>query len=252
MFGSMENLKLNYISQGRAKTNKNRIRKTNGIIIRRNGAGIYRFEDREIITRKNEMIFIPKDIPYQFETLPGEDCLSLSIAFEADFKDPEPMFFSLRNFTESEFICNHLAPLWNLGTHAEKYKCLSLFYGLIAYLTSTEALDYSDKKRLKTIEPAINYLKKHIFDSSLSAETLHLLCGVSDTYFRKIFIANFNTTPQKYIISKRLSQAMSVIDSGHFSTVSDLAISVGYRDPLYFSRAFRKKYGLSPSEAAKQ
>ena len=59
-------------------------------------------------------------------------------------------------------------------------------------------------------------------------------------------------SPQKYIQNMRLSQAKPIIDNGDFDTISELAFSTGYNDPLYFSRAFKKKYGVSPLNYAKQ
>ena len=90
-----------------------------------------------------------------------------------------------------------------------------------------------------------------IYDCDLKAEILPQLCGISGTYFRKIFQANYSVTPQKYILSKRLAHAKNIIDNGDYDTISEIAASVGYSDPLYFSRAFKKKYGISPSQYSK-
>ena len=54
-------------------------------------------------------------------------------------------------------------------------------------------------------------------------------------------------TPQKYIITKRLSYAKAILDSGNFETIAQVAAAAGYTDPLYFSQSFRKKYGFPPS-----
>ena len=77
-------------------------------------------------------------------------------------------------------------------------------------------------------------------------DELHKLCGVSNAYFRRIFIARFGMSPKKYVVGKRLSYAKSIIDSGEFSTVKELALLVGYKDPLYFGKVFKKHYGASP------
>ena len=121
----------------------------------------------------------------------------------------------------------------------------------MAYISNIENLSYAEKRKFKIIDPAVEYLKSHIFDSSLKINNLHTLCGISDTYFRKIFISKFGLSPQKYIVSRRISQAKSIIDSGDFYTIAEVSESVGYNDPLHFSRAFKKKYGVSPSNINK-
>ena len=49
------------------------------------------------------------------------------------------------------------------------------------------------------------------------------------------------------LISLRLEQAMRLLQTD--MRVKDVAHAVGYDDPLYFSRLFRRHYGCSPSEA---
>ena len=116
----------------------------------------------------------------------------------------------------------------------------------MAYAEHQKNVNYADKKKTNIIAPAVSYLKKHIYDCNLKIETLISLCGISGTYFQNIFQENYGVSPQKYILGKRLSHAKAIMDSGDFDTVSEIAASVGYSDPLYFSRAFKKRYGLSP------
>ena len=54
--------------------------------------------------------------------------------------------------------------------------------------------------------------------------------------------------PQEYVLSNRLSYAMHVIESGDFDNVYEVAKSVGFSDPLYFSKVFKKFYGFSPTK----
>ena len=58
-------------------------------------------------------------------------------------------------------------------------------------------------------------------------------------------------SPKEYVLSKRISHAKSIIESGDFDTVKKVAAMVGYNDPLYFSKAFKKIYGFSPSDLNK-
>ena len=55
-------------------------------------------------------------------------------------------------------------------------------------------------------------------------------------------------SPQQYLIDLRLRNARDLLISTDLS-ISEVARSVGYDDPLYFSRLYRKHYGLSPRES---
>jgi len=54
-------------------------------------------------------------------------------------------------------------------------------------------------------------------------------------------------TPMKYILSIRISNAQHLLETTSYH-VNEIADIIGYDDPLYFSRLFRKQVGFSPSE----
>lgn len=252
MFDNIENLKI--ISSFRKNNiagNTIKNRDSHVFFIRIHGSVLYEFSDKSIVTNPGEMIFIPRGSSYTYTRL-SDDAMYASINFQCDFiEEPQPVCFPLDNFYETDYISNHFTHMWNLGSQADRYKCISHFYNLLAYISTIENSNYSEKKKIKIIEPAITYLKEHIYDSSLKTDTLNNLCGISNTYFRQIFVSNFGTTPQEYITSKRLSHAKSIIDSGDYDTIGEVALSVGYNDPLYFSKVFKKAYGTCPSSINK-
>lgn len=246
MFENAENLKITSallrVSKPEAYVS---YRGTNGFNIRVSGENTYKFADREITVKAGEMIFVPKGSEYFYETTEGSVCATIN--FEGDFSDSKPFVCSLKDFGEYEFLCSRFADLWKFGTFGDRCECISKFYSLLSFLSNAESINYTDKKKFDLIEPAVGYLKNNIFSTELKAEKLHLLCGISNTYFRELFFLRFKTTPKEYIISKRISHAKSIIDCGDFTSVKELSLSVGYKDPLYFSKAFKKIYGVSPS-----
>ena len=154
----------------------------------------------------------------------------------------------MAHFSEAGQISPRLASCWQSGSEAERLNCICLFYSLLTHIAAAESAAYAERKKYRIIAPAVSYLKENLFSSDLKAEELHKLCGISDTYFRRIFLSEFGMTPQKYIITKRLSYGKALLDSGDFETVAQVAAAAGYTDPLYFSQSFRKKYGCAPSQ----
>lgn len=247
MFENIENLKLLYVGRGINK-NGSRVRKNHGLIYRAEGTGIYHFADRDMITQKGDFVFVPKGAELAFEVGPEGDCEYISFAFEGEMQNPYASVFSSEDFSQKHDLCHHLANWWKFGDAAEKYKCHALFYQLLSHLAKIEGTDYASRHKFSIIEPAEQHLKMHIYDCALSIDNLHRLCGISDTYYRKIFIKKHGTTPQKYITHLRLAQASLLLENGDASSIGSLARSVGYADPLYFSRVFKQKYGVSPSK----
>lgn len=248
MFDSMENLKIvSSLHKGNRLSGKIENRATHSFLIRVHGSVLYDFHDKSILVNQGEMMFVPKGSNY-FYRMVSDNAVYTSINFNADIPDPHPVLYSLENFYEAEYISMNFADLWNFGTQADKYKCLSLFYNLLSYLSTIENTGYAEKSKFKVIAPAVQYLKEHVYDCTLRTDFLHRLCGISDTYFRRIFMTNFGMTPQKYIISRRLSHARSILESCDYASIGEVALSAGFSDPLYFSKAFKKMYGISPSE----
>lgn len=221
-------------------------KKVHSFSIRVCGSVQYSFEDKTILVSEGEMIFLPKGSRYEYKKISEEDSIGTVINLDGDFGDTSPSCYSIKDFYDSDYIMYHIADLWKFGSQSQKYQCLSLVYGLLAYVSNLDSLQYQDKKRLNLIEPAVNYLQHHIYDCDLKIDELHQLCGISHTYFRKIFVAKFGTSPKNYVVNKRISYAKSIIDSGEFSTVKELALLVGYKDPLYFGKVFKQHYGNSP------
>lgn len=90
-------------------------------------------------------------------------------------------------------------------------------------------------------------------DCSFSLEHFLKSLPLNYDYVRKLFKKEVGLTPHDYLISKRMELAKSVIVSGianQYSnyTVSQIAETCGFAEPLYFSRVFKKFYGVAPSE----
>lgn len=227
-------------------------RKYNFFAIRRSGAVDYEFENQTLRSDAGSLIFIPKGFRYIARAL-TETHSYTTIHFEADFDAPlRPAVFSLEKFMGADYIGERFSDLWNFGGAAEKYQCLSLFYSLLSHLATEESEDRSHHDKYRLIDPAMEYLKEHLYDCNLKTEKLYRLCGISGTYFRTIFFSRFGTTPQSYICTKRLTHAKTMIDSGDFLSIGEVARTVGFNDPLYFSKAYKKAYGIPPSQEAEK
>ena len=90
------------------------------------------------------------------------------------------------------------------------------------------------------------YIETH-FAEPLCLDDLAARCGMGAQRFSYCFARVHRVRPMNLLISLRLEQAMRLLQTD--MRVKDVAHAVGYDDPLYFSRLFKRHYGCSPSEA---
>lgn len=250
MFENIENIKLlEIVSQDSSLYLTNTCRNNHGFIFKLSGASRYEFTNSNIDLKEGEMLYIPKGSSYTVRRTSQCESQYVALCFDAEVENAKPRLYQMNNFSDINHICSNLVRLWLFRSRSDEYKCISFFYDILSKICEMDKAAYRSNEQYQLIEPAVEYMKAHIFDSSLKAQNLHELCGISGTYFRKIFVSRFATSPQKYIINKRLTQANTILNNGDFESIADVAASVGYEDALYFSRAFKAKYGISPSKA---
>jgi signal transduction histidine kinase/DNA-binding response OmpR family regulator len=97
---------------------------------------------------------------------------------------------------------------------------------------------------LKKVVGAIN---KHLVDEDFSVDQLAGDVGMSRSQLHRKLIALTDQSATDFIRSYRLNLAREKIEN-HTGTISEIAYEVGFNSPSYFSKAFKDKFGVSPSE----
>lgn len=99
-----------------------------------------------------------------------------------------------------------------------------------------------------TIHSAMKYIESH-YTSEISLEDVARHVGVSPQHFSKVFKNQTGTNYVDWITHLRIEKAMQYINVGD-RTIKEICFLVGYKDPNYFSRIFKKMVGMTPSEYA--
>ncbi len=85
---------------------------------------------------------------------------------------------------------------------------------------------------------------------NISLERFAYMTGRSLSAFKRDFKAAFNMAPGKWLIKKRLQEAYFLLDKDH-QKPSDIYLDLGFEDFSHFSFAFKKEFGVSPSEVVR-
>lgn len=103
---------------------------------------------------------------------------------------------------------------------------------------------------MKEMDYAVQYFHKN-YNKSISIEDFAASQHMSVSWFIRNFKEYTNSTPAQYILSLRISNAQSLLESTNYN-ITEISDIIGYDNPLYFSRIFKKQSGMSPSEFRKQ
>lgn len=115
-------------------------------------------------------------------------------------------------------------------------------------LQAIQSLKTATKKDLfRRVSMGKNYIDIY-FQQALAVEDVAKECSLSEYHFFRIFKAVFGMSPYQYILSKRLEYSQKLIKQGNTS-ISDIALEVGFADIYAFSKSFKQFFGFSPTKA---
>lgn len=98
------------------------------------------------------------------------------------------------------------------------------------------------------VEKMLNYFEDH-FSEKISLDQVAENMYLSPFYISKIFKSETGDTPIRHLINIRLEKARELLKDGYEGSIQEVAASVGYDDAYHFSKLFKKRYGISPSQA---
>ena len=148
--------------------------------------------------------------------------------------------------------CEELLPLYETlrpypGSVAQSYHTIGALYQLLSAfirLYPNPADAAAAEKQL--LNRAMLRIEKDLDKPALSISAIAGELFISRSYLYKLFYAEFGISPMRYLTNLRVKRACDMLTATSAS-VKSVAASVGYANPLYFSKVFRQCTGMTPS-----
>ncbi|MBR3684093.1 MAG: AraC family transcriptional regulator [Lachnospiraceae bacterium] len=114
-----------------------------------------------------------------------------------------------------------------------------------------EGYSFESVNKKYVVERIIHYFEEH-YHEKISLDQIAENMYLSPFYISKIFKSETGDTPIRYLIDIRLDRAKELLETTDFDNVKQIAAKVGYDDAYHFSKLFKKRFGISPSQVKRK
>lgn len=163
-----------------------------------------------------------------------------------DFVMTGLMFLQENKITLQDVFDRHYAPLADILELNEPEGCIVFlehyYQEMIGYIQDSKV---SSGHRIS--EKCIELIEQNIASQELSVKWLSSQIYINENYLSRLFRKEMNLPLVKYIMQKRMETARDYLNQG-YSNLQQVSRLVGFTDPLYFSKCFKKHYGVAPSQ----
>jgi AraC-like DNA-binding protein len=102
----------------------------------------------------------------------------------------------------------------------------------------------ADRSVMQTV---IDHINANL-DKPLPVSELAKVGGLSRAHFSRVFADSEGLPPAEFVLQQRMQRAAKLLTKAAFIPVKEVAIMSGFDDANYFSKAFRRIYGINPTE----
>ena len=137
----------------------------------------------------------------------------------------------------------------------EELKRTSLLYQVIGLLVESYSTKCYPQKNHYNYSPqtyvsrAVAYIHKNYAQTNVSQLADYI--GINRSYFTAIFKRLVGVSPQEYLLSYRMEESVKLLTESSLP-IKTIAASVGYENPLTFSKIFKSRFGCSPQNYRKE
>lgn len=205
-----------------------------------NGTGAFEIGNKRFLTKPGDVLFLPADTPYKVEYSVSE---SIVVHFDqCNYSQAENI--CIGNSLETGIRFHHLLEAWNQRHSVNQAK--HIIYDILDKMSNDQKKSFSDT----AVANCIRYIEANFCDCELDVKKVCSVGFISVSSLQRALAKCFGMSPKQYLIQLRMNRALELLTKNELS-VKEISLACGFTDEKYFSRAFKKKYGYSPSQFKK-
>lgn len=157
--------------------------------------------------------------------------------------------FPIYSIDEMNMLIEKLLPEHRLARKGHKILESSIILNILCIIARHETDEAEINTNKQKIEKTLIKMESNI-TNNLSLKDYADELYLSVDQFSHLFTETVGVPPYKYILSLKMTRAKQLLRQTEHS-VSEIAKFIGYQDPLYFSRIFKKHCGVTPMQYRK-
>ena len=207
----------------------------------------YIFDTYTLNTGKDGLLYLAEGSKYSIIIKKPCKYIYVDFKIENEYNSNKSCIFkNISPSLKSEFI--KIFYTWNKKNLWYIPNSFSTLYNIFTEIIKSENKSYA--KQNKLFSKITSYILENYTSSTLNINDIANYAGISQVHLRRIFKSAANTTPIKYVNFLKLEKAKNMLINSNYN-INEIASSVGFDDAYYFSRIFKKEFGISPSEYKK-
>lgn len=207
------------------------------------GGGTLLFDDCEITYTEGDVVAIPPYIAHTNISATGFTNIFVNLSdSNINYKSPVVIQDDSNRFILSAFN----AAFFHYNESEERDLLLKAYGHMLAGYIRTY---HRTPVRSDIVEEICTNIVRNFPYCDYELDTYLRSLPFSYDYLRKLFKKEMGVTPHQYLCDKRLDTAADWLSMAQNdgSNIADVSRMCGFREPLYFSRMFKKKFGTAPS-----
>ncbi|MFD0870245.1 MULTISPECIES: helix-turn-helix domain-containing protein [Paenibacillus] len=220
------------------------------------GEGWIQFGNEQYTPRPGELMFIPGGVLQSFSVTEGTPYTMYWCHFRSNIQFVHLFnLFDLPKVVKADPSAGLQQHFRQLSDHranggpATTLKIYSALFAIIAYFIDQAYEEKDDTPQMMSVRKlldTIHYIDTHL-TQELTIEELAQTAHFHPNYFIRFFKKHLGMPPKRYIYERRLEEAKHLLAFTDLA-VNEVACRAGFNDGSYFSAAFKKSVGFSPSE----
>ncbi len=217
--------------------------------------------DKEFNLSCGDVVLLAPSDCHSYTIQKGSPMKSYNIAFSMGLISPATIslipqnmkiiHLSEKNFECVSHMCDFLCERYDANSRDSAFIMKSSIEWLFAFLSEISENGAHTSSDIAKFSEALSYINSNFHLESIDRDSVAKVMCMSPTHFSKMFHKMVGMPFRDYLLNTRLNYANGMLKMTDM-TIVEIALMSGFNSESYFSKAFKKRFGVSPGKVRRR